>query len=156
MIPMRFRSLMVAAGALVLACTAAACTTAHGATPPSSTTRSSIPRTTTTTAGTTTTTVYTASAPQTSPDAAGNLLINDWAQGNRAAAASVATPAAVSALFAAAYPGSGLAIDRGCGDTPVVCSFGPPGGADPSDALYQLTMAQTPAGWYVSSVMVES
>ena len=59
---------------------------------------------------------------------AATALVSSWAAGNRAAALTVATPAAVTTLFAAPYA-SGLAIDRGCSTsfTPIVCTFGPPG-----------------------------
>jgi hypothetical protein len=102
------------------------------------------------------TTSWRPSAPQASPDAAAAALVDAWARADRATASSVATPEAVASLFAVPYPGPGLAIDRGCSTAfpPVVCTFGPPGGASPSDGIYQLTVSQTPAGWYVSSVQV--
>jgi hypothetical protein len=60
----------------------------------------------------------------------------------------------VAALFAVPYPGSGLAISRGCsaGFPPIVCTYGPPGGAAPTDAVFEISVAQDPAGWYVASV----
>jgi hypothetical protein len=121
--------------------------------PPSTTTT---PNATTAAATTTTTMVAVPAGAHSATDAADDL-VRAWSEGDRAAAATVAAPEAVDALFAARYPGTGLAIDRGCGDTPIVCSFGPPGGADPDDALYELTMAQSPDGlWYVISVQVDS
>jgi hypothetical protein len=102
------------------------------------------------------TTAWKPAAPQASADAAAAVLVDAWGAADRATAASVAAPEAVTALFAVPYPGSGLAIDRGCSTTapPVVCTYGPPGGASPSDAIYQLTVSEAPAGWYVSSVQV--
>lgn len=108
-----------------------------------------------TTVGPTTTTVYVPSAPQPSAYNAAADLVADWASGNRAAAAAVATPAAVATLFAAAYPGPALALDRGCGDVPLVCTYGPNGGANPNDAIYQLYASEGPGGWYITSVLIE-
>jgi hypothetical protein len=60
----------------------------------------------------------------------------------------------VAALFAVPYPGAGLALSRGCstGFPPIVCTYGPPGGASPTDAVFQVSVAQDAAGWYVTSV----
>jgi hypothetical protein len=70
---------------------------------------------------------------------------------------SVATPSAVVMLFGATYA-SGMAIDRGCSTSapPVVCTFGPPGGASPTDPIYEVYVSQAPGGWYVSTVKVEN
>jgi hypothetical protein len=115
--------------------------------PSSSPTRSSVPVTTTTA-------LPTALSP--SADAAATALVSSWSTGNKAAALTVATPAAVNTLFAAPYT-SGLAIARGCSTefSPIVCTYGPPGGASPSDAIYQVLVSQTAGGWYVSSVRVQ-
>jgi len=69
----------------------------------------------------------------------------------------VATQAAVNTLFAVPYA-NGLAEDRGCSTsfTPIVCTFGPPGGASPNDPIYQIYVSQAPGGWYVSSVKLEN
>jgi hypothetical protein len=70
----------------------------------------------------------------------------------------VATPVAVMTLFAVAYP-AGAAIDRGCSDPtflPVVCSWGPPGGGNSNDSLFELSVSQAGPNWYVSSVDVET
>lgn len=96
-------------------------------------------------------------SPRPTADAAANALISAWSADNRTAAQSVASSQAVATLFAITYQ-PGLAIDRGCsaGLAPVTCTFGPPGGANPNDAIYSLSIAQTPqAGWYVASVQVE-
>lgn len=102
------------------------------------------------------TTRWQPTAPQATPDAAAAILVNAWADGNRTTAASVATPEAVATLFAVPYPGPGLAIPRGCSTAfpPVVCTYGPPGGASPSDAIYEISVSHIAAGWYVSSVQV--
>lgn|GEM_PF-3525500 len=111
---------------------------------------------TTTMAPTTTVAPTIPVAPQPTADKAGIALVANWAAGNRTVALSVATVAAVDTLFAISYP-RGLANDRGCSDgtPPVTCTFGPPGGANPNDPIYSLTVQQVPAGWYVSSVTVQ-
>lgn len=106
---------------------------------------------------TTTTTTPLPTALQPGAEAAATTLISNWATQNRAGALSVATPAAVTTLFAAHYA-AGLAEDRGCSTSfvPIVCTFGPPGGASPSDPIYQVYVSQAPGGWYVSSVKLEN
>lgn len=104
------------------------------------------------------TTAWTAKAPQSSPQAAADALVGAWASGDRAAAAGVAAPIAVRALFALPYPGAGLAISRGCSAAfpPIVCTYGPPGGASPGDPVFEVYLSQTAHGWYVSSVTPET
>ena len=99
-------------------------------------------------------TTYLATAPQASPDGAAARLIGAWAAGDRGTAHSVATPGAVAALFAVPYPGQGLAISRGCSSTfvPIVCTYGPPGGASPTDPVFEIAVSPSAAGWYVTSV----
>ena len=113
--------------------------------------------TTTTSAPTTTTTTALPTALKPKAEDAATALVANWAAGNRAAALTVATSAAVTALFATPYA-SGLAIDRGCSTSfsPIVCTFGPPGGASPTDPIYQIDVTQAPGGWYVSSVKTEN
>ena len=86
-------------------------------------------------------------------EAAATALVSSWASGDRAAALTVATPSAVSTLFSNPYS-SGNAIDRGCSTSfsPIVCTFGPPGGASPTDPIFEIDVTQTAGGWYVSSV----
>jgi hypothetical protein len=69
----------------------------------------------------------------------------------------VATPAAVHTLFSLTYPGPGAAMSRGCSTAfaPIVCTYGPPGGASPNAPVFEIYLAQTPAGWYVVSVTPE-
>jgi hypothetical protein len=103
-----------------------------------------------------TTTVALPTALSSSADAAATALVSSWSAGNKATALTVATPTAVATLFAAPYK-SGLAIARGCSTdfSPIVCTFGPPGGASPSDAIYQVLASQTAGGWYVTSVRIQ-
>ena len=69
----------------------------------------------------------------------------------------MATPESVATLFAVPYS-SGMAEDRGCSTafSPIVCTFGPPGGASPSDHIYEVFVSQASGGWYVSGVKVEN
>ena len=115
----------------------------------------------TTTTSSTSRTAPTVAVPPTSlqstPDAAANALVSSWGTGNRAAALTVASPPAVSTLFAMPYS-SGMAEDRGCSSSflPIVCTFGPPGGASPADPIYEISVSKAPGGWYVSSVKTEN
>ncbi len=123
----------------------------HSAHSAASTTTSSSARTTTTT------TVVLPTALQPGAEAAATALVSSWSTGNKAAALTVATTTAVADLFAAPYT-SGLAIDRGCSTTfmPIVCTFGPSGGASPTDPIYEIDVSKTAGGWYVSSVKIEN
>jgi hypothetical protein len=105
---------------------------------------------------TTTTTAWKARAPQATPDAAASVLVQDWSGANRSSAALVASPRAVATLFSVAYPGGGLALSRGCSAAfpPIVCTYGPPGGANPNDAIFELYESHTAQGWYVASVTI--
>ena len=113
--------------------------------------------TTTTSAPHASTTLAVPTALKPGAEAAATALVSSWQTGNRAVALSVATPAAVTALFARTYA-NGLAQDRGCSTSfsPIVCTFGPPGGASPTDPIYEVYVSQAPGGWYVSSVRVEN
>jgi hypothetical protein len=97
-----------------------------------------------------------ASAPQASADLAAAHLVAAWAASTRATAASVASPSAVAALFAVTYPGPSLTISRGCSSEflPIVCTYGPAGGASAGDAVFQVDASPTTGGWYVSSVQI--
>jgi hypothetical protein len=113
---------------------------------------------TTSSVGTTTTTLPPLPASlMASPESAASSLVASWAAGNRASALSVATAPAVTTLFAAHYS-SGLVIDRGCSDafSPIVCTYGPPGGAPPTDPIYEIDVTKAPGGWYVSSTRIEN
>lgn len=81
--------------------------------------------------------------------------MDDWFAGNRAGSATVATPAAVAALYATAYAGQPL-NDRGCTDQfpPLVCTWGPYAGG--SGSIYQVSVSPAGAKWFVSSVVIES
>ena len=113
--------------------------------------------TTTSSTSRTTTTMALPTALQPGAEAAATTLVSNWAAGNRTAALTVATQAAVTTLFAVPYA-SGQALDRGCSTsfTPIVCTFGPPGGASPTDPIYEIDVSQTAGGWYVSSVKLEN
>jgi hypothetical protein len=109
-----------------------------------------------TTSTTTSTTSPTPTTLSSTAAAATAALVSDWSTNNRAAALTVATPTAVASLFASPYV-SGKAIDRGCSTAPpIVCTYGPPGGASPTDAIYEIKTVQAPGGWYVGSVAVEN
>ena len=113
--------------------------------------------TTTSSASRTTTTVALPTALQPGAEDAATALVSSWATGNRSAALTVATSAAVTTLFAVPYA-SGQALDRGCSTSfsPIVCTFGPPGGASPTDPIYEIDVSQAAGGWYVSSVKIEN
>jgi hypothetical protein len=115
------------------------------------------PTTTTKVTGATTTTTSLPGAKQATAPAAASALVSAWAAGNKLAALSVATPAAVATLFAVPYPAS-LAISRGCSQAfqPIVCTYGPPGGSSPNDPIYEIDVTQTPQGWYVSDARIEN
>jgi hypothetical protein len=135
-------------GVVLAACTFAACSKGPVPHPPTTTTSSS----------TTTTVPPLPSAMQVNPDAAASDLVSFWSTSNRAAALTVAVPAAVTTLFAAAYH-PGLAISRGCSTAfdPIVCTYGPPGGAPPTDPIYEIRVSQALGGkWYVSSVQINN
>ncbi len=121
---------------------------------------SKLARPTTTTSSshaTTTTAVVPPSTLSPSAEAAATALVSSWSTNNRTAALTVATSAAVASLFAAPYT-SGLAIARGCSTSfsPIVCTYGPPGGGSPTDPIYQIKVSQVAGGWYVSSVEIEN
>ena len=40
--------------------------------------------------------------------------------------------------------------------SPIVCTYGPPGGAAPSDPIYEIDAVQALGGWYVSSVTINN
>lgn len=100
------------------------------------------------------TTVYAPTHLQTTPDAAAGALIAAWSTGSRATAATGATPAAVSTLFAQPYP-AGFLQARGCtaaSDNPGTCTYA----NRQSGSLYEIAVTRVAAGWYVTSVTVES
>jgi hypothetical protein len=139
----------LAAGTLALVALAGCSTSKQPAAAPTTTTKTTVAPTTTTTA--------LPGADQATAPAAAAALVSAWAAGNKLQALAVATPASVSTLFAVPYPG-GLAIPRGCSDAfqPIVCTYGPPGGASPNDPIYEIDATQTPQGWYVSGVRIEN
>ena len=92
-----------------------------------------------------------------SAEVAADDLVTSWSMNNRLGALAVATPTAATTLFSATYA-SGMAISRGCSTSfsPIVCTFGPPGGASPTDPIFQIRVSQVAGGWYVSSVRIEN
>lgn len=145
----RIRITSVACTLLLVMTTLAACSrAAHPTTSGTSTTTSIAPVTTTTALP---------SAQQATAPGAAAALVSAWAAGNKLQALTIATAAAVSTLFAVPYP-PGLAISRGCSEAfqPIICTYGPPGGASPNDPIYEIDATQTPAGWYVSAVKIEN
>jgi len=136
--------LAVAAASILAACHSAR---HHVATPVTTTSVAPV---------TTTTTIALPPDPQPSPAAASGSLIHAWAKGDRVAAATVATPGAISVLFNQPYDGEVL-NNRGCqsaGPNPVVCSWGPYAGASPTNPLFDVTVMPIGHGWYVSNVVV--
>ena len=113
--------------------------------------------TTTTSVAVTTTSAALPTSLRPTAEAAAAALVSSWSTNNRLGALAVATPTAASTLFSVPYA-SGLAIERGCSTSfsPIVCTYGPPGGASPTDRIYQLMVSQASGGWYVSSVKVEN
>jgi hypothetical protein len=112
--------------------------------------------TSTSSASRTTTTIALPTALKSGAEAAATALVSSWSTGNKPAALTVATSAAVATLFSVPYA-SGLAVNRGCSTSfsPIVCTFGPPGGASPTDSIYQIMVSQVAGGWYVNSVRIE-
>jgi hypothetical protein len=121
-----------------------------------STTATSASATTPSSEAPTTTIPPPAALKPTAPVAASDF-ISSWAAGNQSAALSVATAPAVATLFAGHYT-PGLVIDRGCSVAfaPIVCTYGPPGGAAPTDPIYEIYVSQAPGGWYVSSAKINN
>jgi hypothetical protein len=112
---------------------------------------------TTSSARVTTTTTGLPTTLSPSAEAAATALVSSWSTNNRSAALTVATPTAVGTLFRVPYAG-GMAIARGCSTSfsPIECTYGPPGGASPTDAIYQIKVSEVAGGWYVSSVVIEN
>ena len=132
----------------VLMVFAAGCTSSHGSTTPATS-----GTTVTTAATTTTTTTWAPTAAQPTPDAAAAHLVSAWATNDRGAAAAVAAPSAVDALFAQPYP-AGYLQARGCtqGANPGTCTYR----NTKTDGLYEIGVTSGATGWYVSSVTPET
>ena len=99
------------------------------------------------------TTGWSATAAQPSPDAAAARLISAWSTGNQALARTVASPTAVSTLFAQPYP-AGYLQARGCttGANPGTCTYR----NTRTDAIYEIQVTSGGSGWYVSAVTPET
>lgn len=77
-----------------------------------------------------------------------------WGDGNRTEAAQIASPAAIAALFAVPYP-AGYLQSRGCTDpstNPGTCTYR----NTRTDGIYEITVIESPSGWYVSAVTPET
>lgn len=118
------------------------------------TTAVTVPTTTTTTSTLPPTTVYQPSAPQPSADEASGHLISAWMSGDRAAALTDATPAAVSALFAQPYPSGGVQF-RSCSTAvagPSDCTYR----NYDNDSLIDLSAVSVPGGWMITAARVQT
>jgi hypothetical protein len=127
-----------------------ACT--GGAAP--TTVATTVPARTTTTSTVPPTTVYQPSAPQASQDQAAAHLVAAWKVGDRAAALTDATPAAVDAVFAQPFPAGGVQA-RGCSEAV----------AGPSSCIYRifatgglldLSAVAVSGGWSISDARFEA
>ncbi|HUC15488.1 MAG TPA: hypothetical protein VMS00_13640 [Acidimicrobiales bacterium] len=80
-------------------------------------------------------------------------IVGAWSEGNRKLALADATPSAVSALFAHAYPPGGPQY-RGCssppGNQPSICVW------RSGNALLSLTVSPFPKGWAVTGAQLEN
>ncbi|MGH9116258.1 MAG: hypothetical protein ACRDWW_10585 [Acidimicrobiales bacterium] len=137
---------------------AAGCSATHAITPPVTLAAPATPSpatstTTTTVAAPTTTAPWGPTALQPSPFAASTRLVQAWAAGDREAAGTIASPPAVAALFASAYPAGNLQ-SRGCtqGANPGTCTYR----NTVTNGIYEIGVTDGPGGWYVSSVTPES
>ena len=145
--PSRFLSI---AAPLVAVCALVACSS--DSTPKASASSSSA-------ATTTTSTATTAPPPTTNPivpaDSAQNAVtafVNAWRNGDQAAAAAIAVPAAVQAVFAAGEPGR--VENRGCNSPPVngpvLCVYRTAAGE------LQVRAQPRPDGWFVDQAIVST
>jgi hypothetical protein len=136
-------ALALAVGFLTVAgCSSGSSTTVASSSPaPSSST------TTSTTAPTTTTDPI---VPAASPEEAISNFISAWRNGDQAAASSIASAAAVQAVFGAGEPGR--VEDRGCNtpppNTPVLCVYRTAAGE------LQLRVQPRPDGWFVDQAVI--
>lgn len=138
-------------GALALS----ACHGTSGAAPPvTAPTETTVVASTTTTSTLPPTTLYQPSAPQPSQDDAGTHLVDAWMAGDRAAALTDATPAAVAALFAQPFPSGGIQA-RGCSNAvagPSSCVYR----IYDSGNLVDLSAMMVTGGWMISAARFES
>lgn len=151
--PSRVALLLLVAAGLLAGCSSSLSqpTAATSTTSPPVTTA---PTTAVTAPPTPPTTVYAPTAPQPSPYQAAGALVYEWSVGNRAGAATMAAPAAVATLFAQPYP-AGWFQARGCtasSTNPGTCTYA----NRYNGSLYEIGVTHLPAGWYVSSVTVET
>jgi hypothetical protein len=118
--------------------------------PTTETSSSSAPTTTTTTTAPTTTTDPI--VPAGSASDAARAFVNAWRNGDQGAAAAIAVPAAVQAVFAAGEPGR--VEDRGCNTPPVpgpvLCVYRTAAGE------LQVRVQPRPDGWFVDQAIVSA
>ncbi|MGI8492896.1 MAG: hypothetical protein ACR2NJ_09100 [Acidimicrobiales bacterium] len=147
--PKRFAPLLLATLAFAAGCGTAGRSGAPATTAAGQATTSTVPPTSSVPP---TTAPYQASAAQRSPDLAAARLVGAWAANDLVAAASVASPEAVRALFAISYPKGDLQ-SRGCteGVSPGTCTYR----NTATNAIYEIGVMQSGSGWYVSSVTPE-
>jgi hypothetical protein len=80
--------------------------------------------------------------------------MQDWEQGDRSGATTVATTGAVASLFATPFTGPAPGLED-CGSTvlPAFCLFTPLGAQ--SSETYSLQLLPEGSDWYVEGVTVE-
>lgn len=139
--------------ALVLLAAVGACTAGSaGSTATTLPITTAAPTTTTSTVAPTT--VFQPTAPQKTREDAAAHLVAAWRAGDRAAALADASPDAVAAVFAMAYPAGGVQA-RGCSSAvagPSSCIYR----LFVSNALLSLSAIQAAGGWYISAAQFES
>src|SRR5262245_39424892 len=117
---------------------------------PTATASSSAATTTTTTTTAPTTTTTDPIVPAGSASEAAAAFVSAWRNGDQGAAAAIAVPAAVQAVFAAGAPGR--VENRGCNTPPVpgpvLCVYRTAAGE------LQVRVQPRPDGWYVDQAIV--
>lgn len=140
--------LVVTAGVVLLA---GCSSSARPAAAPTSAAATTITAPPTSAAPAPTTTIYSATAPQASPDLAGSHLLAAWRTGDRAAALTAATPAAVDTVFAKPYPAGGVQ-PRSCAQAvagPSACVY------RVNSGLLSLDAVAAGGGWIIQAATFE-
>lgn len=94
------------------------------------------------------------SSPASSSEDAAVALTSAWGSGDRARAAQVATPAAVTTLFALPYPRGNLQFRSCSNGSPSTCTYR--NTASSAGEIYDLVVVQVAKGWYVMAVQHET
>jgi len=118
---------------------------------PAATASSSAATTTTTTTTTAPTTTTDPIVPAGSASEAAGMFVTAWRNGDQGAAAAIALPAAVQAVFGAGAPGR--VENRGCNTPPappVLCVYRTAAGE------LQVRVQPRPDGWYVDQAIVSA